>query len=239
VKFRAGGLEFNATVAEAGESPSAQTGEPLRVLTIQFRAQQIPMHEQALEQAQQRHSGGLFSLGDGDQPELEWRVRDSTSSYVGTEPWGINHHVWRIEQVERLLCTRLVLGPLELAPYEYAEEVGDDGLVRLVARALVEDAHLEAVAMMPDVVPVTRVGISDTPCQMRLAYLWGARPEGLAVIVRCIYARTPQLTLEAATLADDTFGDLITVLSAKRLLDDADLARLRRLRHEARQISDI
>src|SRR6266851_8248818 len=140
MKFRAGELEFNATIAEASESPSPQTGDPLRTLTIQFRAQKVPMHEQALIEADQRRSGGLFSLGDADQPDLEWRVRESTSSFVGTEPWGINHHVWRIAQVERLACDRLIVDSVELEPYEYAEEVSDDGFVRLVARAFISEA---------------------------------------------------------------------------------------------------
>src|SRR5712691_13541868 len=143
MKFKAGELEFNATVAEASESPSLQTGGPLRTLTIQFRAQKPAMHEQALDEAQQRQSGGLFSLGDADQPDLEWRVRESSSSYVGTEPWGINHHIWRIEQVERVACERLIIGPLELEPYEYAEEASADGVVRLAARALLSEADLD------------------------------------------------------------------------------------------------
>src|SRR5258708_37765979 len=112
MKFRAGELEFNATVAEARETPSPRTGDPLRTLTIQFRAQKVPMHEQALVEAQQRQSGGLFSLGDADQPDLEWRVRESRSNYVGTEPWGINHHIWPIEQVRRLARERLLIGPM-------------------------------------------------------------------------------------------------------------------------------
>ena len=57
MRFKAGELEFNATVADASESPSPQTGDPLRVLTIQFRAQKVPMHEQALDEAQRRQSG--------------------------------------------------------------------------------------------------------------------------------------------------------------------------------------
>ena len=70
MKFRAGELEFSATVAESSEAPSPQTGDLLRSLTIQFRAQKITMHEQALEEAQRRQSGGLISLNDAtNEPE--------------------------------------------------------------------------------------------------------------------------------------------------------------------------
>jgi hypothetical protein len=239
MKFKADGLEFNATVSEASESPSPQTGDPLRTLTIQFRAQKTAMHEQALEAAQQRQSGGLFSLDDVDQPELEWRVRESSSQYVGSEPWGINHHVWRIEQVERLACERLILGSVELEPYEYAEEVSEERVIRLVARSPVTEAQLDALSKLEAIAPVTRVGISDTSRPMNIQYLWGERPEGLGVVVRCVDAGQQQLTPGGAALSDDALGDLISVLSAKGVLDDTDMARLRQRRHQARHVESI
>jgi hypothetical protein len=239
VKFKGAGLEFNATVAEASEWPSPQTGNPLRALTIQFRAQKIEMHEQALEEAQQRRSGGLFSVGDADQPDLEWRVRDSSSSYVGSEPWGVNHHVWRIEQVERLVCERLLVGALDLAPYEYEEAADDAGVVRLVARAIVTEADLATLSMLSDVAPVIRVGLSETPRPMTLTYLWAERVDGLAVAVRCEDAGQPRITLDRATLVHDVYGDLVGLLAAKGVLDGTDLEQLRRLRHTARHVSNI
>src|SRR5467141_1680015 len=162
MKFRAGELEFNATVAEASEAPSPQTGDPLRTLTIQFRAQKLPMHGQVLSEAEQRRAGGLYSLSDSGEPELEWRVRGSTFNYVGTEPWGMNHHVWRIEQIERLGIARLLIGPIELVPYDYAEAVSDDSIVRLAARASISQTDLDTLSMHSEMVPVRRVGISDT-----------------------------------------------------------------------------
>ncbi len=239
LKFKAGELEFNATVAEVSESHSPQTGDLLRTLTIQFRAQKAAMHEQALVEAEQRRSGGLFSLGDADQPDLEWRVRDSRSSYVGSEPWGINHHIWRIEQVERLACARLVIGSLELEPYDYAEAVSDDGVVRLIARALISAVDLDTMSLSSNVAPVRRIGISDTPRQMTFAYVWGERPDGLAVVIRCEDVHEPRLTLDSAMLAEDTLGDLIAVLSAKGILADVDLADLRRRRHASRRVANI
>src|SRR5215210_2790847 len=74
LKFRAGELEFNANVSESGEIPSLQSGDSLRALTIQFRAQKAAVHEQALSAAIERQNGGLFSLTDQDEPDLEWRV---------------------------------------------------------------------------------------------------------------------------------------------------------------------
>jgi len=239
MRFRAGALEFNATIAEASESPSAQTGQPLRTLTIQFRAQQASMHEQALDEAQVRRSGGLFSLGERDQPDLEWRVRESRSNFIGTEPWGINHHIWRIEQVERLACERLGIGSVELEPDDYAEAISDESVVRLVARAPIAEADLDALSMIAAAVPVIRFGISATPREMCVAYVWSQRPEGTAVVVRCVDAGEPRLTLDSARLSDDALGELIDLLSTKGVLDDADIEQLRRVRHAARRVSNV
>jgi hypothetical protein len=133
----------------------------------------------------------------------------------------------------------LVIGAVELEPYEYAEAVSDAGIVRLVARALISQANLDTLSLSPDVVPVRRVGISDTPREMTFAYLWGERPDGLAVVLRCVDAREPRITLESATLSTDTFGDLVSLLAARGVLDEADLAHLRHQRHAARHVSNI
>ena len=240
MKFRAGELEFNANVAESSEAPSPQTGDPLRALTIQFRAQKISMHEQALEQAQQRAAGGLFSLTEANELELEWRVREFSSSYVGTEPWGINHHVWRIEQVERLACERLLVGSIELQPYEYVEEVSEEGQVRLAARALISDVDLQTLAELTGVIAVVRVGISDTPRQMHLQYVWGERPEALAIALACRDAAEPRVTLQGAfAAATDAVETLIAALRAKGTLDEADVRALRQHQHTGRRVANI
>jgi hypothetical protein len=197
------------------------------------------MHEQALEEAQQRQSGGLFSLSDADQPELEWRVRESSFQYVGTEPWGINHHAWRIEQVERLACERLLIGSVELEPYEYAEQASDEGVVRLAARALISAADLETLSRIGEPVDVVRLGISDTPRRMSLAYVWGERPEGLAVAVACEDVHEPRVTLRGISGIGDPIADLIAVLSTTGILHEAELVELQRRRHAARRVTNV
>ncbi|HEV7663525.1 MAG TPA: hypothetical protein VGQ62_08325 [Chloroflexota bacterium] len=240
MKFRTGDLEFNANVADSTEAPSAQTGDLLRSLTIQFRAQKAAIHEQVLVAATERQNGGLFSLTDDNEPDLEWRIRDSSTQYVGTEPWGINHHVWRIEQVERLACERLVVGDnISLEPYDYAESVNDEGVVRLAARALVSEADLVALSQLTGAVAIARIGISNTSRQMTLDYVWGPGLNGLSVVVRAEDAREPRLTLQMASLAGDAFADLIAVLHAHSALDHTAIAELQLRRHAARQVSRI
>jgi hypothetical protein len=240
VKFRAGDLEFNATVAESSESPSPQTGDPVRALTIQFRAQKIAMHEQAVLQAEQCQAGGLFSLSEGDTPELEWRVRERSSSYVGSEPWGINHHVWRIEQVERLAIEQLLLGALELEPYDYAEQVDEDGVVRLAARALVSEVDLTTLSAVTGPLDVVRIGISSTPRRMVMSYVWGEGSEGPVVVVQCEDVREPRLSVQGFSgQTHNDLADLIEILTARGVVDDADLETLRSRRHAARRVSSV
>jgi hypothetical protein len=237
VKFRAGDLEFNASVVESGQAASPQTGNPLQTMTIQFRAQKAGMHEAAVTEALQRQSGGLFSLADADQPEREWRVRESNWTYVGSEPWGINHHVWRIEQVERIVCTRLRLDDrLELEPYDYVEQVTPEGRLRLAARALVGQATLDELASLAlgGAVEVVRVGISEVPRTMRLSgYVWGERPDSLAVVVACEDLHEPRVTLAGfdAALVDE-LQDLIDVLGI-------NAQELRRRRHARRHVANV
>ncbi len=232
MKFRAGDLEFTASVVESSQTASPQTGNALQSLVIQFRAQKAGVHEAAVAEAFQRQSGGLFSLAESDQPEVEWRVRESNWTYVGTEPWGVNHHVWRIEQVERLACSRLDLDSVQLEPYEYTEVAGEDGAVRLAARALVTPDELEAVSRLAHIITVTRVGISDSPRTMRLDYVWGERPEGHVVVVRCQDVGEPRVTLsDVAISREDDLDDLIVLLGV-----NAD--ELRQHRHARRRVTN-
>jgi hypothetical protein len=234
VKFRAGDLEFNASVVESASVASPQTGNTLQTMTIQFRAQKEGVHEAAVTEALERQSGGVFSLDDADQPETEWRVRESTWTYVGTEPWGVNHHVWRIEQVERFACDVLRVGSVDVQPYDYTEEVQPEGGVRLAARALVTDADLEAISRIVGPVEVTRFGISDTPRQMRVTgYVWGERFEGLVIVLACEDVMEPRVTIAGFRgPADETLEDLMA-------LGAIDVDALRERRHARRHVRNV
>jgi hypothetical protein len=233
VKFRSGDLEFTASVVESSQTTSSQTGNPLQLVTIQFRAQKAGVHEAAVTQALERQSGGLFSVADSGEPELEWRVRESNWTYVGSEPWGVNHHVWRLEQVERLACSRLLVGSISLEPYDYAESV-TEGVVRLAARALVTVSDLDAVSRVLGAMEVTRVGISDTPRTMRMSgYIWSEQSEGLAIALACEDVREARVTVSGfdGPLAAD-LEDLVAVAS----LDREEWIRRR---HARRRVANV
>jgi hypothetical protein len=147
---------------------------------------------------------------------------------MGQEPWGVNHHVWRIEQMERLLCTRLLIGQVDLDPYDYAEDV-TDGRVRLAARALISDSDLQTIAHTFGPVEVTRIGISDTPRQMHLSgYVWGERPEGRVVVLACEDVSEARVTVRGFDGPTHELEDLIA---------QHDELILRR--HERRRVRDV
>jgi hypothetical protein len=225
MKFRVGELTFTASVAESDQRESPQTGAPLRVLTIEFRAPKVEMHEQLLAAIEHCARGGVFSIDEAN--EAEWRVEASGFTYVGSEPWGMHHHTWRIEQVERLSITSLVLGPLTLVPYDYREELSD-GQLRLAARAPVNDAELTTLASL-STVDVVRAGISAEPRRMHVeGYVWGNGAHGQAVALMCVDAGEPRVTLAEVTPVVNVFH----VLLDKGILDRAEV-------HAARRVADI
>jgi len=225
MRFKVGELVFPASVVESDATS----------LTIQFRAPKVEMHEQIVAEAQARARGGVFLLGDSGEPETEWRVDDSGYTYVGTEPWGMHHHTWRIEQVERLSLTSLVIGSITLEPYEYREEQADQGPLRLAARAAVLDEQLHTLSTL-QTCEVTRVGISPEPRRMRLdGYVWGpSAVHGQAVALVCSDVGETRVTLESGlTGVDDPLED---VLVERGILDRTEL---RARRHLARRVDDV
>lgn len=171
---------------------------------MQFRAPKLEMHEAVLAAAQQHQRGGVFSFEDETQPEREWRVVDSAFAYVGSEPWGVHHHTWRLAQVSRLAVSALRLGDLSLVPYDYREEVTELGVLRVAARAPVDAAALaELGRLVLTRVQVLREGISDEPVSMLLeGYVWGPSAEhGQAVAV--VLSSEPRVTLAGATPTSD------------------------------------
>ena len=261
MKFKAGDLIFNtASVTEARPGqPAPQTGNLLRSLTIQFRAPKQAMHEAALEAAQQTRNGGLFSLTDSDEPEAEWAVRESAFQYVGSEPWGINHHSWYIEQIERLECTGLTIGSVELKPYEYVEETSEEGALRLAARAPAGETELRSIYELSAAgtpVDVVRVGINPEPRKMVVeAYVWGDGREGPAVALSCRDVAEPRVALAAPStgmghssqVAEDLLDELLTSLKAKGVLSQDEAEGVRSAGHErawqrvhtARHVQDL
>jgi hypothetical protein len=234
MRFKVGDLTFSASVADVSQRASAQTGAQLRTLTIQFRAPKQELHEQLLVETQQRTRGGVFSLTDAGEPEAEWRVDDSGFTYVGSEPWGMHHHTWRIEQIERLAITALILGSLRLQPYDYREELANDGQLRLAARAAASEADLATLSTLT-ACEVVREGISAEPRRMVLeGYVWGQGAHGQAVALVCADVGEPRVTLAGATGAGA--DELVELLVDNGLLD---LTRLQARRHAARRVADI
>jgi hypothetical protein len=241
VKFQAGELSFNASVTDQSQMRSPQTGATLRTLTIQFRAPKPAMHELALETVRMHQP--VYSTTEAGEPEAEWRIADSDCAYIGSEPWGMHHHTWALQEVERIACSCLRLGELELEPYEYTEQLGEDGALMLAARCVVSAEALQAVRDLrfsASPLEVVRVGVSHEPRRMRLdEYVWGPCARGeLGLALRCEDVREPRVTLAGATLHEDV-DTLLGLLDEVAVLDVTDLEKLKQRRHAARQVDNV
>jgi hypothetical protein len=237
----AGQLQFLATVTARDEVPSPHTGAPLRTLVVQFRAPKLAMHEQALEAVRSRQP--VYSLGEDGEPDGEWRIREGGFTYIGSEPWGVHHHTWRLEEVERVACRLLRLAELELEPYEYAEQAADDGRLTLAARCVASAEALHAVRELRFdglAIDVVRVGISHEPRSMRLdEYVWGPCVRGeLGVALRCQDVRPPRVALGGASV-DGEPAALFAFLHERGVLDVTDIEQLRQRRHALRHVPDL
>jgi hypothetical protein len=183
MRLRIGELEVSASVVEVAD----------RTLTVQFRAPKLALHEQLLEAAGRRTL--VASLED----EREWRIDDVNFGYVGSEPWGMHHHTWRLVQVERVVVGTLRLESVELQPYDYREDTDADGLLRFAARAPATDEQLARLARLyGSVLDVQR---NEQTLRMRLeAFVWGpSTPHGQSVAVLCSAQTEPRVTLAGAT----------------------------------------
>src|SRR5215472_3895743 len=194
VRVQVGELSFIASIVDFGE----------RAMTVQFRAPKHDMHEAVLAAARERIRGEVFVQPDDGSPESEWRIVDSAFAYVGSQPWGVHHHTWRLEQVERLAVSRLLLGDLAFEPYEYREETSELSVLRLAARAQASEADLARLeALIGTRLNVVREGISAEPISMLFeGYVWGpSATHGQSVAVVC--SEEPRVTLAGATPAKD------------------------------------
>ena len=250
MKFIAGDLTFAANVTESSQTTSPQTGSPLAVLTIQFRAPKADVHAQALRAAEQRREGGLFSLTDTDTTDLEWRVREFNTSYIGTEPWGMHHHTWHIQQVERIAITSLVLGDITLEPYDYTELTSEDGVLRLAGRAVAAQPVAQAIGRLWATgapIDVTRLGVNPQSRQMRVeSYVWGPGSHGEGVALVCADVHEPRITLagsrtEPAPAA--SMDALLALLADKGLVSVGEAADVRErafaVDHTRRQVQNL
>jgi hypothetical protein len=74
---------------------------------------------------------------------------------------------------------------------------------------------------------------------MRVSYVWGERPEGLAVVLRGEDAGEARVTLAGGSPPSDPLADLMALLTAKGVIGDEDLEMLRRQRHAARRVANV
>jgi hypothetical protein len=211
VRFRVDDIEFSASVQEVAD----------RGLTIQFRAPKLEMHEALLEAVARR--AHVLSLED----EREWRIADVSFGYVGSEPWGMHHHTWRLEQVVRVSGGPLRIADLTFEPYDYREDTAAEGVLRFAFRAAASDSDLRALATLSGTL-VEVVRDQEPPRLVLVAgFVWGmSSTHGQAIALVCSEQTEPRVTASGATSLE---AQLLALL-ARNVPHTTDLLELRHVK---------
>ena len=129
-------------------------------------------HEFVMDLLKEGQNQGIRS-NELDVDSAWWTVKQNSYSY--SDGSDIRTYRWSLEEKEELRIDKLVLGDLELSPYQYEEEIKDDVLT-IKARFHLTMAELTSVhALMRggECFSVVRKGINPEPRMMRLGRgLW-------------------------------------------------------------------
>ncbi|HEX2391455.1 MAG TPA: hypothetical protein VHI77_00915 [Solirubrobacterales bacterium] len=169
------GADNDVPVEELGAEQSPHTGRDLRRVSISFDVSAERSAEVNSElSAAQKEEQALF--GDG----VRWRVLNSSYSYQ--EGDSTHRHHAELQEIEELpTASSLEMLGLSLQPRKY-KETADEGDGTLLIQALVEvkgndDTVLETAIREQRAkrgyFPITRVGVSDSPLEVRFGRcLW-------------------------------------------------------------------
>lgn len=155
---------------------SIHTGKELETLNISF-------------ETDQRFEKPEFIYSD----DKTWKLLSSSYSYTEGEP--IIRYNWKIEEVEELKITKLIVNGLEFEPSLYNEEIEETNGNALIITAVIEiNVEMwENIKSIPskDFFSVIRRGISDKEKEMRWGrILWSKQEDTIRcrmVLVEKIY----------------------------------------------------
>lgn len=175
-------LEFadrSVPVEIRGESTerSKHTGAELRVITGRVRTSEEEMDEWFRNVVKSEGQQGVWSQRTPVQERWWWKVHLGTYSVSN----GRYSYEVTMREPEDLQVDPLLLGDLELTPYEYSERFEGEFLM-VDAKVLVSSEQRDRLEKMLDMggyLPVVRKGISDEPKQMRFGMCsWSEHDEG-------------------------------------------------------------
>ncbi len=178
------------------------------MIELQFDGTRLPLDVQRVSAVQSPHTGrSLIELHTvtttserADHDRLVRALRDVTTRTVrSVEPWehgvvrwrvswnsyaesgGVRSYMLILQEDEELSLRALVVDNVELHPYEYREEISDEGELTIWAKLVgskTQVFRLRALLNTQDPFPVVRHGIQNEPRSMRFGVAEWSEHEG-------------------------------------------------------------
>lgn len=167
------GTIIRAEIVKARNVPSKHTGQPLRVLNVEF----YTGSESELDRVTSLSSDRKPFQVKQDSGEPLGKFKAGRTSYSYQDQRSDAKHLWELEEIEELNVQNLVLADLAVVPYRYEEEFDDRGL-HIKANVRLTGEEEERLRVLPHYFQVIRRGISDEPIEMRFGQLVWSRQEG-------------------------------------------------------------
>jgi hypothetical protein len=162
----ADGRTIQMKVLQQATDRSPHTGRPLQELHGWVTTTDMETHRWLSVALRRLGDGRVRSVDRQGEPSGRWRL--SWNSYG--EAGGVHTYGLILREAEELSLEALVIDGMELHPYEYREEVLEDGLTiwAKVVGTHADVTRLNRLIRTRGTFPVTRRGIQNEPREMRL-----------------------------------------------------------------------
>lgn len=152
---------------------SPHTGKELERMNFDIKVIGASTNDDIQARIPESKNGGIFSIDDDENELKEYRLIKYPYSYntSSSDENRVYNYTLHLEEVERLNIESLIIGDLEIFPYEYEEEY-DDAIISTVKVKLtkIESEKLDSLDGLENkdrYFKVIRKGISEDKLDMR------------------------------------------------------------------------
>jgi hypothetical protein len=235
-----GGKEVRVRVEAETIFPSKHTGRNLKSCQISIVAIGKQINETLQNVLEKGKEDGINSTDGSGKITGKWKINNSSYSYSTNDDNAEYRYSAKLEEMEQLEVTSLVVDGLELKPYSYAERSdGDDLIIEAKVRLTESEfSPLKNILKNTGYFSVIRHGLSEDPRQMRFGQTnWSMNENVIKHEVRLVdksyddnNKRTrglyePEIGNMQAMIAENTerVEELMSILKNKSVLDATDI----------------
>lgn len=233
----------NVNYEESITSP--HTGEKLEKIYFDLDIQGKSMNDIVQNEIFNIKNGGVFSLNEDGNNVKEYRLVKNPYSYSGsyTDEDTVYSYTLYLEEVERLNIDGLIIGDLEVFPYEYKEEHDEDkNAIIITAKVKLTKKESKILRNNDRYFKVIRKGISNKELEMRFGVpLWSEEENRIKerlIIVEKIYDENksksgslfqPEMSNIQNKLAytENLNAELINLLLSKEILTSDEVENIK------------